>query len=77
MHEDIFLYLYPLPEGVNETVTECYGGYNVVIDPRQSQEGMKRSYRHALHHIRYDFGKDNVQLIETEAHKKTAPEGGQ
>jgi len=66
---DIFTYLVELPDGINEAVLSCVGGYTVYIDPRQSNDGMKRSYEHALHHIQNaDFEKSNVQQIESQAH---------
>jgi hypothetical protein len=66
---DIFTYLVELPDGINEAVLSCVGGYTVYIDPRQSNDGMKRSYEHALHHIQnVDFEKSNVQQIESQAH---------
>jgi hypothetical protein len=67
---DIFTYLVELPDGINEAVLSCVGGYTVYIDPRQSNDGMKRSYVHALHHIQNaDFEKSSVQEIESQAHK--------
>lgn len=71
MHEDIYVHYYPLPGKLNEAVTICDGGYNVTIDPRQSHDGIVRSYRHALRHInKTDFDKHDVQQIEAEAHRK-------
>ena len=67
---DIFTYLVELPDGINEAVLSCVGGYTVYIDPRQSNDGMKRSYEHALYHIQNaDFEKSSVQEIESQAHK--------
>lgn len=69
MHEDIYIYYHPLPGTINEAVSICDGGYNVTIDPRQSQAGILRSYRHAMRHIKkMDFDKCDVQRIEDEAH---------
>lgn len=69
MHEDVFVYYVQLPGKINETVTTCYGGYTVLIDPRQSTDGIRRSYLHALQHINnHDFERENVQDIETNAH---------
>ena len=70
MHEDIFVHLVQIPGPINEAVSPCDGGYNVTIDPRQSHEGIIRSYNHALAHIRNnDFDKEDVQKIEAEAHE--------
>ena len=69
MDDDIYVYFTKLPDGVNEAVLECVGGYTIYIDPRQSEAGINRSYQHACNHIReMDFNKTNVQEIEGEAH---------
>lgn len=71
MHEDVYIHYAQIPGTVNEAISPCEGGYNVTIDPRQSHEGLIRSYNHALKHIKeVDFEKDDVQAIETSAHKK-------
>lgn len=71
MTDDIYVYYVPLPEGVNEAVLSCFGGFTIYLDPRQSEDGLKRSYEHALKHIQDgDFFKTDVQSIESEAHKK-------
>lgn len=70
MHENVFVYYVQLPGGINETVSPCIGGYTVLIDPRQSSDGIRRSYLHALKHIQNDdFAKSDVQAIEYYAHK--------
>lgn len=71
MTDSIYVYLEELPDGVNEAVLTCQGGYTIYIDPRQSEEGIKRSYRHAMMHIKHnDFFRSDVQSIESEAHRK-------
>lgn len=71
MTDDIYVYYVPLPEGINEAVLSCLGGFTIYLDPRQSEDGLKRSYEHALKHIQDgDFFKTDVQSIESEAHKK-------
>ena len=71
MTDDIFVYYVNLPDGINEAVMACQGGYTIYIDPRQSRPGIIRSYKHAMHHIqRGDFFRTDVQSIETDAHKK-------
>lgn len=71
MTDDIYVYYVPLPEGVNEAVLSCLGGFTIYLDPRQSEDGLKRSYEHALKHIQDgDFFKTDVQSIESKAHKK-------
>lgn len=66
MTDNIYVYYEPLPNGVNEAVLSCLGGYTIYIDPRQSISGIKRSYDHAIQHIQnYDFEKTDVQDIES------------
>lgn len=67
--DDIYTYLVKLPDGINEVVMPCFGGYTVYIDSRLTREKQIRSYQHALGHIiNHDFEKSDVQEIETEAH---------
>lgn len=69
MTDDIFVYLIPLPEGINEIVLPCFGGYTIYVDSRLDKEKQLRSYQHALSHIiNNDFTKNNVQEIEHDAH---------
>lgn len=71
MHDDIYVHFHPLPGEITEAVCPCNGGYNVTIDPRQSRDGLIRSYNHALQHIEdNDFEKEDVQAIEASAHRK-------
>lgn len=71
MTDDIYTYFIPLPDGINEIVLPCFGGYTVYIDSRLSRERQIRSYHHALGHIiNHDFEKADVQEIETEAHRR-------
>jgi hypothetical protein len=42
--DDIFVYYHELPDGINEAVMTCSGGYTVYTDPRQSNEGIINSY---------------------------------
>jgi len=66
---DIFTYIVPLPRGIREMVTPCADGYTVYLDESLSQEGRLKAYLHALYHIEHDdFSKDDVQMIELEAH---------
>ena len=67
--DDIYTYLIPLPDGINEVVLPCLGGYTVYIDSRLTREKQVRSYQHALGHIvNQDFEKTDVQEIERDAH---------
>lgn len=71
MTENIYVYYVQLPEHINEAVLSCPGGFTIYIDPRQSKDGIQRSYEHALKHIQNgDFFKTDVQQIETQAHTK-------
>ena len=71
MDDDIFVYLENLPDGINEMITPCFGGYTVYINQKQTFEGMRASYMHALSHIEHnDFEKEDVQEIETKAHMR-------
>lgn len=71
MTDDIFVYFIPLPDGINEIVLPCFGGYTVYIDSRLTREKQVRSYCHALNHIiNNDFEKADVQEIETNAHRR-------
>ena len=73
MVDTIYVYYHQLPDGVNEAVLSCSDGYTIYIDPRQSRDGIARSYQHALKHIyNYDLEFDglDVQDIEEFAHMK-------
>lgn len=69
--DEIYVYYTELPNGFYEAVMPCQTGYTVYIDPRQSSDGIRRSYDHALYHIQnHDFEKTDVQEIESQAHYK-------
>ena len=69
MDDRIYTYFIPLPDGVNEAVLTCNDGYTIYIDPRQSKDGVIRSYQHALKHIYgCDFQYSDIQEIESKAH---------
>lgn len=47
------------------------GSYSIFINANQSDEGIRRTYYHELGHIlNNDFEKEDVQQIESEAHKR-------
>ena len=69
MDDDIYVYFEHLPDGINEVIRPCLGGYTIYLDPRQSFENMRDSYKHALSHIEQnDFEREDVQEIEKQAH---------
>ena len=69
--DDVYVYFQALPDGIKEMITPCVGGYTIYLDPRQSFESMRDSYKHALSHIEHnDFEREDVQEIETKAHMR-------
>ena len=68
---DTYVYVVELPEGVNEAVTPCPGGYTVYINACLTMEEQQKAFDHAMRHITNDdFSKDDVQSIETDAHRR-------
>ena len=75
MADDIYVYLRPLPEGINELVMPCADGYTVYIADRLDQVHQLKAYDHALRHIaNNDFDKTDVQEIEAVAHGIAEPD---
>jgi hypothetical protein len=71
MTDDVNIYVVDLPDGINEMVAPCLGGYTIYIDDKLSPEGKRRAYSHALYHIvNHDFEKLDVNDIEVNAHRK-------
>lgn len=69
--DDIYVYLTKLPRSIKEVVTPCQGGYTIYIDIDLDEISRMKAYRHALWHIEhFDFERDDVQMIESKAHKK-------
>lgn len=70
----VYVYLRPMPGYCHEMVSpNSDGSYTVVINEALSDEQKLEAYSHALRHIEgCDFGKENVQGIEKEAHEKGA-----
>lgn len=55
-----------------QLVKNADDSYTIFLNARLSQESQIKSYYHALQHIRNsDFEKEDVQTIETEAHKQS------
>ena len=70
-HTDTYIYIVNLPTGIAEAVTPCMDGYTIYINANLTIEEQYKAYNHAMWHIQNDdFSKDNVQEIESEAHRK-------
>ena len=70
---DVFVKVIDFPTTkVKETVTEnSDGSYTIFLNAKMSADQLEKSYLHALGHIEHnDFEKENVQIIEYEAHNK-------
>lgn len=71
---NIYTYLIEMP--VREAVRPCCDGFTVYINASLSREQREQAYMHALQHIiNGDFEKEDVQAIETEAHKERGTHG--
>ena len=72
MNYDVFVYVIDLPPKVNEMVAPCADGFTIYLSAKLSQAGRVQAYNHALKHIeRNDWNRENVQIIEKEAHDGT------
>ena len=67
MIDGVYVYCVDLPDGVNEMVAPCEDGYTIYIDAKQTREGMKESYDHAMKHIRERDHDKNMTADEIEA----------
>ena len=72
MTENIYHYVVPLPEGVNEAVRPCIDGFTIYTADRLDEDGTRKAYKHAIRHIRNrDFETETtVGVKETIAHKE-------
>lgn len=69
--DDIYTYIVELPDGIDEVVLPCLGGYTIYLGSRLSQDKMQQAYDHAVYHIEnHDFEKSDVQEIEAEADRR-------
>lgn len=69
--DNIFVYQVKLPCNVREAVVPCVAGYTIYINQNLTYEQRRKAFAHALFHIReHDFDKEDVQQIETRAHKE-------
>lgn len=75
---EVYTYLAPLPDGVNEAVTPCADGcFTIYINDKLTWEQRLLAYGHALHHIEAgDFDRADVQEIETRAHREIGAKEG-
>lgn len=65
--DDFYTYLVELPDGIDEAVMPCLGGYTIYLDSRLSPDKMEQAYNHAMEHIaNNDFEKSDVNEIENE-----------
>ena len=72
MDNDIFVYIVDMPTTAAEMIMPCYGGYTIYLNARLSYQDRVKAYMHALKHVeRNDWSKDNIQMIEKEAHDGT------
>ena len=70
--DDVYTYYLELPEGIDEVVMPCLGGYTVYIDPRLSTTQQEEAYKHAMAHIvNNDFEKYDVAEIENERRRSS------
>lgn len=66
---NVFLIDFPNTKGREMCVANEDGSYTILINARLSSESQVRAYEHAMSHIENcDFEKDDVQLIEAQAH---------
>ena len=69
--DDIYVYVVDMPTTAAEMIMPCTGGCTIYLNAKLSQEERVRAYRHALKHVeRNDWEKEDVQQIESEAHKE-------
>lgn len=75
-NEDIFVHLINMPGSTNEAVTTNEdGSYSIFINAKLSNDKQLKAYEHALKHIQEeDFSKDDVQIIEAQAHNTSSKE---
>ena len=74
MISDVNVYLLDFHSNkINEAVIPNEDGtYTILINARMASNKLLEAYKHALNHIKNnDFAKDDVQSIESNAHKFT------
>ena len=66
---NIYHYIAPLPEGVNEAILSSFDGYTIYTADRLDDDSRRKAFLHALRHIENnDFEKEDVNAIEKAAH---------
>jgi len=67
---NVYHYVAPLPDGVNEAVLSSFDGYTVYTADRLDDDSRRKAFLHALRHIQNDdFAKIiPVNSIENAAH---------
>lgn len=69
--DNTYVYMVRLPDQIRETVLPCADGYTVYINEMLDEDGRLKAYNHAMDHINNDdWNKTDVQIIESEAHKR-------
>lgn len=70
--DNIYVYFVQFPcTTTREAVMPCADGYTIYIDARLDREARIEAFNHALGHIKNgDFERENVQEIETIAHRR-------
>lgn len=69
---DVFLYFVDMPPGISEMVSPGWeDDYTIYVNRDLPYKEKVRAIDHAFGHLRReDFNKENVQEIETEAHRR-------
>lgn len=63
---EIYHYVVPLPDGIDESILPCYDGYTIYTADRLTREQRITAFNHALRHIcNEDWNKTSVQEIES------------
>ena len=67
---NVYHYVVPLPEGVNEAILSSFDGYTIYTADRLDDDSRRKAYLHAIRHIENDdfAGIFDVNTIEKAAH---------
>lgn len=70
--DDIYVYIVDMPTTASEMIMPCTDGYTIYLNAKLSYHDRVKAYIHALKHVeRKDWTKNDVQIIEKEAHDGT------